>query len=428
MSNADFKELLSKYLNDSLSVDELHELLDHLRKHENTEDLQAAIQQALDDNIYKDLSDKSRTDLIFSRIMQQARDKEHAPEAVVIPMSSASGSGGSSAGGSAGSRTQPPMIGHSPQQRSSKHWRWVAAAAALLAIIAGVYLIKNPQPRNIVSISKLPPASNDVAPGRNKAILQLGDSSSIVLDDSETGMLAQQGGTKILKLSNGQLSYRPSRGGSHETLYNIISTPRGGQYQVILPDGSKVWLNAASSLRFPTAFTGKERSVMLTGEAYFDIAPNKNMPFKVQAGDTKVEVLGTHFNIMAYENEDRVNTTLLDGSIRVSGQSGEGLKLSPGQQATLHTRSGAITTHEVDTESVVAWKNGNFQFDGNDVQNLMRQLERWYDVDVHYAGKTPEGHYSGTVGRDKSLLKVLRIFEEEGDLKFKIEGKNLTVL
>jgi len=169
---------------------------------------------------------------------------------------------------------------------------------------------------------------------------------------------------------------------------------------------------------------------MLTGEAYFDIAPNKNMPFKVQAGDTKVEVLGTHFNIMAYENEDRINTTLLEGAIRVSGQSGgEGFRLKPGQQATmLHKASGTITTHEVDTESVVAWKNGAFQFDGNDVQTLMRQIERWYDVDVHYAGKAPEGHFSGTVGRDKSLLKILRIFEEEGDLKCKIEGKNLTVL
>src|SRR5262249_19049928 len=155
-------------------------------------------------------------------------------------------------------------------------------------------------------------------------------------------------------------------------------------------------------------------------EAYFDIAPNKNMPFKVQTGDTKVEVLGTQFNVMAYEDEDRISTTLLQGSIRVSGQTGEGLRLKPGQQATTHNGSGTITTQEVDTESIVAWKNGNFQFDGNDIQNLMRQIERWYDVDVHYEGKAPEGHYSGTVGRDKSLLKVLRIFEEEGDLKFKI--------
>jgi hypothetical protein len=303
----------------------------------------------------------------------------------------------------------------------------------LTAIISGIYLVKLPRSQSAITVSKLPPASNDVAPGRNKAVLLLADSTSIVLDDSDTGMLAQQGSTRILKLVNGQLTYKAPIGArlqaTSRPLYNVISTPRGGQYQVILPDGSKVWLNAASSLRFPTTFTGKERIVMLTGEAYFDIAPNRNMPFRVQAGDTKVEVLGTQFNVMAYENEDRINTTLLEGSIRVSGQKGEGLKLKPGQQATmLLNASGAIATHEADTESVVAWKNGVFQFDGNDIQTIMRQIERWYDVDIHYAGKAPEGHYSGTVGRDKSLLKVLRIFEEEGDIKFKIEGKNLTIL
>jgi hypothetical protein len=424
MSNADFKELLDKYLNDSLSVDELHELLGQLSKYENTEALQAAIQQALDDNTFKDLSDKSRTDLIFNRIMQQARDEE-ALGGEVIPMSSARGfrQQADAADIAAGGRTQ----------RSSGRWRWAAvAAAALIAITSGIYLIKLPHPQSAISVSRLPPASNDVAPGRNKAILQLADSSSIVLDDSDTGMLAQQGSTKILKLTGGQLTYKTPAGykqqAANQPLYNIISTPRGGQYQVILPDGSKVWLNAASTLRFPTAFTGKERSVMLTGEAYFDIAPNKNMPFTVQAGDTKVEVLGTHFNIMAYENEDMINTTLLEGSIRVSGRKGEGIRLRPGQQATMSNGSGMITAHEADTESVIAWKNGAFQFDGNDVQTLMRQIERWYDVDVQYAGKAPEGHYSGTIGRDKSLLKVLRIFEEEGDIKFKIEGKNLTVL
>jgi ferric-dicitrate binding protein FerR (iron transport regulator) len=255
-----------------------------------------------------------------------------------------------------------------------------------------------------------------------------------VLDDSDTGMLAQQGGTKVLKLTNGQLTYKTAASyklqATSRPVYNIISTPRGGQYRVILPDGSKVWLNAASSLRFPTAFAGTARIVTLTGEAYFDIAPDRNMPFKVQTGDRQVEVLGTQFNIMAYSNEDMINTTLVDGAVRVSaitGQPGEGLRLKPGQQATSHLGSAAITAHEVDTETVVAWKNGSFQFDSNDIQTVMRQIERWYDVDVHYAGKAPAGHFSGTVGRDQSLMKVLRLFEEF-DLKFKIEGKNLTVL
>jgi hypothetical protein len=417
MSNADLKELLNRYLSDSLTVEELHALLAHLRKHENTDTLQAAIQQALDDNSFKGLSDKSRSDLIFNRIMQQARDEGSWPRGDERAGTREEGSGAG-------------VIPMTPRKRSFKLWRWTAIAAALLAITGGIYLVKLPRPRNAVTVSKHPPVSNDVAPGRNKAILQLADSSSIVLDDSDPGVLTQQGGTKILKLGNGQLAYNTNHRlqAANQPLYNIISTPRGGQYCVILPDGSKVWLNAASSLRFPTAFTGKERLVTLTGEAYFEISPDRNMPFKVQTGDTKVEVLGTRFNIMAYENEDRVSTTLLQGAIRVSGQTGEGFRLRPGEQAITRGGHGTVTTHEVDTESVVAWKNGVFQFDGNDVQTLMRQIERWYDVDVHYAGKAPEGHYSGTIGRDRSLLKVLRIFEEEGDLKFKIEGKDLTVL
>jgi ferric-dicitrate binding protein FerR (iron transport regulator) len=279
-----------------------------------------------------------------------------------------------------------------------------------------------------------PAQSNDVAPGRNKAILQLADSSTIVLDESDTGVVAQQGSTKILKLTNGQLAYKAAA--SHELraasqlAYNVISTPRGGQYQVVLPDGSKVWLNAASSLRFPTAFAGKERSVTITGEAYFDIVPNKNMPFTVQVNDTKIEVLGTRFNVNSYSNEAMLRTTLLDGAVRVSqlsGKPGEGTRLIPGQQASIYNRSASIIVNPVDTEAVVAWKNGMFQFESSDIQTIMRQMERWYDVDVIYAGKAPEGHYSWTGGRDQSLLKVLRILEE-GDLKFKIEGKNLTVL
>jgi ferric-dicitrate binding protein FerR (iron transport regulator) len=199
-----------------------------------------------------------------------------------------------------------------------------------------------------------------------------------------------------------------------------------------LPDGSKVWLNAASSLRFPTAFVGRERGVVLTGEAYFEIARDKNMPFKVQVNDMKVEVLGTHFNVMSYKNEGMVNTTLLEGAVRVSslppaGETGQGLVLKPGQQASIRQGASAFTLHDADIESVIAWKNGLFQFNNADIQTIMRQIERWYDVDIHYQSSIPDGHYSGTMGRDNSLLTLLRIFEES-DLKFTIEGKKLTVL
>jgi ferric-dicitrate binding protein FerR (iron transport regulator) len=407
MSNADFSDLLNRYLNDSLSAEELRELLAYLGQPENTEALKEAIDQALASNAYRDLSDKSRSDIIFRKILQQA-EKEQPPAASVIQMA--------------------------PKQSNTRLWRGIAAAAACIVIIAGYYFLKTPGRRSIDIVRMRPAQSNDVAPGRNKAILQLADSSTIVLDESDTGVVAQQGSTKILKLTNGQLAYKAAA--SHELraasqlAYNVISTPRGGQYQVVLPDGSKVWLNAASSLRFPTAFAGKERSVTITGEAYFDIVPNKNMPFTVQVNDTKIEVLGTRFNVNSYSNEAMLRTTLLDGAVRVSqlsGKPGEGTRLIPGQQASIYNRSASIIVNPVDTEAVVAWKNGMFQFESSDIQTIMRQMERWYDVDVIYAGKAPEGHYSWTGGRDQSLLKVLRILEE-GDLKFKIEGKNLTVL
>ena len=209
MSNADFKELLNRYLTDSLSVEELHELLAHLQKQENTEALRAAIQQALTENAFKGLSDKSRTDVIFNKIMQQARDEEAA--AGVTSMAAPSVT--SMAAPGVTSMAAGDVTSMAPH--SFRLWRRMAWAAAFLALIAGAYLLKNPPAKSIVSVSKLPPASNDVAPGRNKAILQLADSTSIVLDDSDTGMLAQQGTTKILKLNNGQLTYHSAAGNDH---------------------------------------------------------------------------------------------------------------------------------------------------------------------------------------------------------------------
>jgi ferric-dicitrate binding protein FerR (iron transport regulator) len=298
-------------------------------------------------------------------------------------------------------------------------------------------LQKEPRQINITAQKKQPPAS-DRAPGANKAFLQLADGSTITLDDSATGMLAQQGATKILKLNNGQLQYNSSTQVNAPILYNTISTPRGGQYHVILPDGSKVWLNAASSLRFPTAFQGNTRMVQLTGEAYFEVVHNSKMPFKVsvppppgETGGAEVEVLGTHFNVMGYDNENTISTTLLEGSVRVSQQAADKgspvLQLKAGQQANLHKGSSECKVQEVDTDAVVAWKNGMFQFNSADIQTIMRQIERWYDVEVTYKGRIPDGHYSGIVPRDNNLLKVLRIFEES-DLKFTIEGKKLSVL
>jgi len=406
MSNADFKDLLDRYLADSLSGDELPELLEYLKKHENSAALKEAIQQALKENAYKDLSDRSRIDIVFSKIMQQAENK--VPEAGMAVL---------------------------PRRRTSfVLLRWAAAAAILVAVLSGAYYFINYKPAPLIAAEKKarPGFTVDIAPGGNKAILQLADSTSIVLDNTGTGLLAQQGNTKVLQLDNGQLTYNTASGNNSAMLYNTVSTPRGGQYQVVLPDGSRVWLNAASSLRFPTAFAGKERSVTLTGEAYFEIAHNKTMPFKVRVNEVEVDVLGTHFDVMSYKDEAMTSTTLLEGAVRVSsllaaGDAGHGLLIRPGEQASIRQNASVFTVHEADIESVVAWKNGLFQFSSADIQTIMRQIERWFDVNVHYQGPVPDGHYSGTVGRNTSLLTVLKILEESG-VKFKLEGNELTVL
>lgn len=407
MSEKHFKILLDRYLNDSISAEELPQFFTYLRQYKNNQELRNTIQQALKDNAFEGISDKSRSDIIFQKIMQQAA----TVETPVVPLDS-------------------EIDTHRPGKKSVI--KWLSAAAVLVAVFTGSYyfLSRNRTTDVAVAIKKTThDLIGDVGPGGNKAILKLSDGTSVVLDDADTGTIAMQGNSKVLKLNNGELAYDKTGERITVPVYNVISTPRGGQYSVQLPDGSKVWLNAESSLYFPTSFAGKERNVVLTGEAYFEIAHNKNMPFKVQVNDMKVEVLGTHFNIMSYDNEETTHTTLLEGSVKVSvnGNENAAYKLIPGQQATRKKGNTILRIHDADVESVMAWKNGLFQFNGDDIQTVMRQIERWYDVDVHYAGKIPDGHFSGTVGRDNNLLKVLRIFEE-GDLRFKIEGKKLTVL
>jgi transmembrane sensor len=266
---------------------------------------------------------------------------------------------------------------------------------------------------------------NDVLPGGDKAILTLADGSTIVLDHAQNGTLTEQGATKVIKLG-GKLAYDPTGAGSTEIVYNTITTPKGGQYQIELPDGSQVWLNAASSLRFPTAFAGKERRVEISGEAYFEVAKNKNMPFVVSVNGAEVQVLGTHFNIMAYKEEKAVKTTLLEGSVRfVSGNNTSLLK--PGQQSQLSKEGQVKVISSVDVDEVMAWKNGMFYFKNADIETVMRQLSRWYDVDIEYQGEIKPKKFGGEIQRDLNLSEVLEGLKETG-IHFQIEGKKLIVL
>ncbi len=304
------------------------------------------------------------------------------------------------------------------------------AASVLLILAAGAfYWLRKPAPQPLASREKTPalPGNPQHAPGGNRAMLTLGDGSTISLDSAENGVLASQGSVSIVKLANGQLAvHMPAANNNDEIIYNTITTPTGGQYQVVLPDGSKVWLNAASSLRFPNRFSGNQRNVTLTGEGYFEIARNQQQPFRVQVNEAMVEVLGTHFNVNAYNDEAELKTTLLEGAVKMS--KGEAsLLLAPGQQARLPKNGNMKLVKDADIEQVLAWKNGYFQFDKANLPALMRQIARWYDLEVVYEGPVKEFEFVGKIARNVYLADVLKALESSG-VRFRMEGNKLIVM
>ncbi|MBN9380674.1 MAG: FecR domain-containing protein [Chitinophagaceae bacterium] len=311
--------------------------------------------------------------------------------------------------------------------RMLRVWR-VAAAVLLVAAAGAVYwALGGRENKSVMPVAKSP--TNDVAPGGNKAMLTLANGSTIVLDSAHAGVLTQQGGTNILKLNAGALAYNAGGNEGTEVMYNTIATPNGGQYQVILPDGSKVWLNAGSSLRFPTRFTGKERSVELTGEAYFDIANDKTMPFRVKlpGNGMDVQVLGTEFDVMAYANEQSSHTTLVSGKVNVI--SDHVIKaLEPGKQAVLDKQSRDMRVTDANVEQVVAWKNGMFRFRETGIRELMRQVERWYNVEVVYETEGKDQDFTGVVSRNQPVSALLQTLELTGTVHFRVEGKKIIVL
>lgn len=308
--------------------------------------------------------------------------------------------------------------------------------AAILLLIAGTITYfytttpsfrRNPEVAHTQQVT----APQEILPGSNKAILTLSDGSTIILDSAGTGDIAREGNTKILKVNAGSISYRSAASGG-EVLYNTISTPKGGQYQVTLPDGTNVWLNAVSSIRFPTSAADKERIVEITGESYFEIAPDKNKPFYVKVGNMTIQVLGTSFNVNAYDNESSINTTLLEGAVRVQAgdkSAGNEVSLKPGQQASVSRKAGEsiAVKNKVRMENILAWKNGVFNFDGANLGEVMRQLERWYNIEVVYEKGIPNLEFVGKMRRDLKLSDVLRGLEVS-EVHFKTEGRKVTVM
>jgi len=299
-----------------------------------------------------------------------------------------------------------------------KLWPRIAAAASVI-LIAGVGFFYYASQSNSLSKDLGFSKSQDIAPGSNKAVLTLGNGQTIVLTNAQNGDLATENSAIIKKTAEGELVYQGTATEA-PTAYNTITTPRGGQYTLTLAEGTKVVLNAASSLKYPTAFNGKDRTVELVGEGYFEVAHHKTKPFRVISKGQTVEVLGTHFNINAYADEPNVKTTLLEGSVDVNGQ-----LIKPNQQAILTDHS-RITVVDVDANAIVAWKDGLFRFDHTDIKTLMRQIARWYDVEVVYDGDIKEEQFFGKIERSYTLSEVLKLLELN-KVHVKLDGKKIVV-
>lgn len=307
--------------------------------------------------------------------------------------------------------------------------KWFLVAAVFLLVVAtGLFLFLNSE-KNLKKEVAQVKNETTAPPGGAKATLTLADGSVLDLGKMENGVISKQGNISIVKTSDGRMIYKviESNESSQVVQKNTIQTPRGGEYQIILPDGSKVWLNAASALTFPTAFSLTERKVELTGEAYFEVAKNKEKPFIVETGGLSVNVLGTHFNIAAYPDESILRTTLVEGSLRIDPGENKVL-IKPGQQASLERNKNFVQVREVDIKEAIAWKNGVFVFNDENIESIMRKLSRWYDINVHFEAELKNKDFSGTISRFKSVEQVLEMLQLTGSIHFKIEGREIYVL
>jgi transmembrane sensor len=315
-----------------------------------------------------------------------------------------------------------------PQRKVIRLWPRIAAAAAILIFLSvGLYFyLHKTGPSQFIANNY----KNDIAPGGNKAILTLANGKQIALNDAKNGKLADQGDAAINKTADGEIIYSLNQVSPDlsSTEYNTMTTPQGGQYHVTLSDGTNVWLNAASSIRYPTTFNGNDRKVEITGEAYFEVAHNAAKPFKVTSNGQTVEVLGTHFNINAYKDEPTLKTTLFKGSVKViKGQ--VSVTLKPGQQSVIIDNgyhSSLNVLNDVNTDRVLAWKNGKFSFDNADIKTVMRQIGRWYNIEIQYEGEVQSTVFSGEIYRNVNLSKALEILGFT-KVNFRIEGRKIII-
>jgi transmembrane sensor len=308
-------------------------------------------------------------------------------------------------------------------QKYTGAFKLAAAAAILLAIaLPATYFLLNRQPAATPVVATSQPAA--VTSASHKAVLTLANGEKIVLDEKGMQQLAQQGNSNILN-KNGQLVYEKTNGEATTPLYNTLTTAAGETYPLVLADGSRIWLNASSSIRFPATFAGHERKIELTGEAYFEIAHDAHKPFRIQVKQMTVNVLGTHFNINSYADEATINTTLLEGAVKINSDKGS-IQLAPGEQSQVSPNGNLKRVTGINTSEIVAWKEGYFQFESADLTTVLRQFSHWYDVEIVYEGKVKPRKFFGMISRNSSLVNVLKMLNAN-DVSYRIEGKKLIV-
>jgi transmembrane sensor len=307
-------------------------------------------------------------------------------------------------------------------------FRYAAAVIIILGISAYLWNIQQKEKPSVTQTNPVP-VQNDVAPGGNRATLTLADGRKIILDNTSNGRIAKENRANVIKTADGRIEYEATTSNVNTVSYNTMTTPRGGQYELRLPDGSQVWLNAESSITYPTAFAGKERKVSITGEAYFEVTHNAKQPFKVETGTQTIEVLGTKFNINAYNEEPTINTTLLEGSVRLTSHPSpltSALTLKPGQQGQLKDQK-LVLAKDPDIDQVMAWKNGLFAFNDASMQEVMVQLARWYNMEVVYEGPVTKREFTGKIGRQLTLAQVLKGLSAT-KINYRIEKNNRIVI
>lgn len=309
-------------------------------------------------------------------------------------------------------------------------WPKFAAACVLLVTIGTGFYFYQTQQAEKIQVKNQHALASTIKAGSTKAVLILANGKKISLDDASSAELAKESGLKITKGADGKLVYIIPKSSSKEVSYNTIETPRGGQYQIVLPDGSQVWLNAASSIRYPTSFSASSRTVSITGEAYFEVAKNPLLPFRVISGGQTVQVLGTHFNICAYPDEKGIRTTLIEGSVKVTNNKfNSAATLRPGQQSLITATDKTIDVRPAEIDDILAWKNGSFNFNNEDIYSIMRKLSRWYDVDISYTNQEIQRQrFSGNIPRTSEISDVLHFLEYTGTVHFKVSERRIYVM